>query len=191
MKKIYAFYSLLVIAGLLFSACKSTKEVSSDPKAATDAPIDETELAVEIPADSVVSDSAARTFFASLERTPCFGRCPTYKMIIYSDGFVEFDGIRDVPMIGKYTTKISEKQLQEFVHSGRAIGFLEMEDRYDGMVSDLPSATTTMVLDGQRKSVYRRYDYPQRLATLEKLFDNLIESAQWKDENGQAYPPDH
>lgn len=191
MKKFNSLLFLFALSGLLVTACKTTEEVVSEPKDTATVPVSETELALEEPAaDTTVSDTTARQFFASIKRSPCYGTCPTYNMTIYSDGFVEYEGIRSVDMIGKYTTTISNEQLQKFAQTARDIGFMDMEDSYDGLISDLPSATTTIVLDEVRKQVYRRHNYPKRILTLEQLFDDLLTTAPWKDENGNAYPPD-
>ena len=174
-------------------SCKTSKEATASAPDTTETttaevPLDQSELATEEPAQD--ADTTEREFFASIERTPCFGQCPTYNMTIYSDGFVEFHGVRFVDMIGDFTTQISDKKLEEFRKRAREIGYMELNDKYDGMVTDLPSTTTTIVLDGKKKSVYRRYDYPKRILTFEQLFDDLLKSERWISSKGEVYPPE-
>ena len=37
------------------------------------------------------------------QRTACYGTCPQYKISIYSDGLVMYDGVRFVDRIGCYS----------------------------------------------------------------------------------------
>lgn len=164
----------------LFASCKTTEEVTSIEETASP----KGEVVSETPssADPVlepVTDTNERTFFASIVRTPCYGNCPTYEMKIYTDGFVELRGIRGIDLIGKYTTQISQNQIQNFKIRANRTGFMDMEDSYDGMITDVPSATTTIVLEGVRKSVYRRYNYPPSILKFEVMFDDLLKSERW------------
>lgn len=182
-----------LILALFFSAaaligCKTTEEATENTiDASSETPLSDSDLSTsdETP---VETDSVERTFFASIERTPCFGNCPTYTMTIYTDGFVEFHGTRGVDMIGDYTTTISDKKLENFKTQAKAIGFSEMKDKYDGPVSDLPSTTTVLMIDGERKEVYRRFDYPKRILILEQCFDDLIKTEKWTSSTGETYP---
>lgn len=185
-KLIFLFPTLLVVT---LVSCKSAKTVSEEKSTEAN---HETEAVsqADTESDTTVENSSKREFYASIERSPCFGKCPTYKMTIYTDGFVEYEGINSVDMIGKFTTTIGEKTLDAFRSQAIAIGFMEMEDKYDGMVTDLPSATTAIVVDGVKKQVYRRFDYPKRILTFEKYFDDLLTTQKWTSESGEAYPPE-
>lgn len=185
MKNLNTLAVLCTLGLFLFASCKSTKEVEIKDTVA-EAPVEENNVVLEeIPLEDTVQ---ARTLFASIERSPCYGNCPTFKMTIYTDGFVELEGIRSIPMIGTYTTTISKETLENFETQARAVGFMGFEDRYDGSISDVPSATTVMVLDGVRKEVYRRFNYPQRILILEKCFDALMETERWISSTGEIYP---
>ncbi|RKX65008.1 MAG: hypothetical protein DRP41_03740 [Thermodesulfobacteriota bacterium] len=47
--------------------------------------------------------------YITLERTPCFGCCPVYKIKVYSSGLVEWEGIDFVDKGGKDSRHISLK----------------------------------------------------------------------------------
>lgn len=164
----------------LFTSCKTTEEITSSEEATSP----KGEVVSEAPANGVIAteelaDTNERTFFASIVRTPCYGNCPTYNMTIYSDGYVELEGIRGIELIGKYTTHILPSQIQNIKIRANRTGFMYMEDSYDGSVTDLPSATTTIILEGVRKSVYRRYNYPPSILKFEVMFDDLLKSERW------------
>ncbi|MFT6501972.1 MAG: hypothetical protein ACJASQ_002097 [Crocinitomicaceae bacterium] len=167
----------LTFAGL-FTACKTTEDAAATVESPKDT-VESEAPAAEVAQESE-ADSTARVFFASIVRTPCYGNCPTYDMTIYENGFVELNGIRGVDLIGKYTSKLTVDQVQNFRIRANRVGFMDMEDKYDGMVTDLPSATTTIVLNGIKKSVYRRYDFPRSILQFEELFDALLKSQKWE-----------
>jgi len=189
MKNSYSILTILLLA-FLMQACKSSKEAVTPDTSTNETQTETTETTTEkAPAPS--EDQIERTLFASIERTPCFGRCPTYKMEIYSDGFVTLNGIRNVDMVGTYTTSITQAQMDTILQQAREIGFFTFEDKYDdGMISDLPSTTTTVVDGEQTKTVMRRHGYPKRIVSLEKHFDALMTSQRWTSENGEIYPPE-
>ena len=171
----------LIFSGL-FTSCKTTEDIATTESTPVESTKDEI-VSETLPAaeDEVaqVEDTIERSFFASILRSPCFGTCPTYKMVIYDDGFVELEGTAHIDMIGKYTGKLTEAQVQNFRIRAQRTGFMDMKDSYDGAISDVPSATSTIVLDGVRKSVYRRFDYPRAILQFEALFDELLESQKW------------
>lgn len=186
MKNSYTFLIIAVVAIFGMTSCKTSKDLDTknSPAESSMENVDSTLVSNTPPVDTIIP----RNFFASIERSPCFGKCPTYKMTIYSDGFVEFEGIRNTEMIGNYTTTISQKKVQNFVSEANAIGFMELKDSYDGAISDVPSATIVLVQDGVRKEVYRRFDYPKRILIFEKCFDNLIQTERWVSSTGEVYP---
>lgn len=190
MRKFNYILPILASAAFILVSCKSSEEATASAEATSEVPVKASDVAAE--GSSVVTeDTTERTFFASIERTACFGMCPTYTMTIYSDGFVEYNGIRAVDKIGKYTRTITQVEMDSIVNQAREIKFLEMEDEYDDkMVMDLPSATTTVVIDGTKKSVMRRYGHPKRILTLEVLFDNIMNRGSWLSEDGEVYPPE-
>ena len=119
--------------------------------------------------------------FASIKKTFCYGKCPVYEMSIFSDGKVVLNGKANIDMIGEWVLKISEADLAAFVKMAEDIDYFELEDKYDSPVTDLPSTTTSIVIDGKRKEVYRRANYPERILKFEALFTELLERKGWTE----------
>ena len=57
---------------------------------------------------------------------------------------------------------------------------MNLEDVYDSPITDIPGTRTSIVIEGVRKEVYRRYQYPKRILKFEELFDNVMKSAKWE-----------
>jgi hypothetical protein len=127
------------------------------------------------------------TAVITLERTACFGVCPVYKLTIYEDGRVEYDGQQFVEVTGKQTAEITPEQVKELVSDFQNADYFDLEDEYVAPVTDIPSAITSITLDGKFKTV-RNYGgcmedspvkAPEALCELEIKIDELTNSAQW------------
>ena len=121
------------------------------------------------------------TFFASINRGACYGTCPIYEMFIYKNGTAILKGIRFIDQIGTYETILTDEEVQEFTDTALEIGFMDLEDEYDSLqISDLPTITTMINIDGVQKTVLRRSGYPQKIKIYEALFDAILESKEWR-----------
>ena len=117
------------------------------------------------------------------EKTPCFGTCPQFVMVIQSDGKAFYQGKRFVDMEGSWRGEWSQKQIEEVLLKAEEIGFIGMEASYDNrFVSDLPSTTTVLTIDGNPKSVLNRYEGPKELAQLYEVLDTIILDVKWKQD---------
>ena len=170
--KYILFAIILTSASISCKSSKNVTETSSDN-------IEATEASTTVTTEKEVT-LIERTVFATIHRGACYGSCPTYKMTIYSDRSVEYEGIRAVELIGKYTSTISQKEYDQFIETAEFIEYMNLEDVYDGPITDIPGTRTSIVIEGVRKEVYRRYQYPKRILKFEELFDNVIKSAKWE-----------
>jgi hypothetical protein len=115
----------------------------------------------------------------SLERTPCFGTCPVYKLTVHSDGKVEYEGKDYVKEKGSRSSKIDQKLFLRLMKKVDAIGFFKLNDRYEGRVTDLPTRITTVTKGDVSKTVRNYYGGPKGLRDLEQLIDEVTNSAKW------------
>lgn len=129
--------------------------------------------------------------FITLERTVCFGACPSYKVIITRDGTVTYEGRRFVKTAGTVTAQISPDKFQELVGEFEKIKYFSLRDRYsqraDGcttFMTDMPSANTSLSLNGKIKSVAHYFgcrgpEILPGLAALENKIDEVAGSEKW------------
>ena len=124
-------------------------------------------------------------FVISLERTACFGHCPIYKVTLDSDGKVTYYGEMFVAVEGIQYSTLEQEDLQSLVREFERIDFFSLEDQYTDMgATDLPSAITTLIVDGKMKQVNHYHgdpNAPKKLAALEDKIDELINTAQWTE----------
>jgi len=114
----------------------------------------------------------------TIERTGCFGTCPVYSAQIHADGTVVYVGKDNVKEIGERRFKISQERIQELIKEFQRINYFSLKDRYEtdekGMsVTDQPTTTTSICLDGKKKSVVNYYYAPRELDALEDKIDSL------------------
>jgi hypothetical protein len=120
---------------------------------------------------------AAHALVASIQRGPCFGRCPVYEARLYADGVVAWNGVRAVAVTGQATATVSPATVAEVRAALARAGFAQLQPRYDQpRVDDLPWVE---VGDGARR-VRRTTDVaPAALLTLEAELDRLLGTAGW------------
>lgn len=120
------------------------------------------------------------SLFVSLSRSFCFGKCPVYTVDIYNSGYAIYKGEANTEMIGTFTTKFTKDQLNSLTQVAKEINYLSLEDVYDSPVTDLPSHTSSIVINGVRKKVMRRHNYPHSILVFEQQIDTLVAQANWK-----------
>ena len=124
----------------------------------------------------------------TLERTGCYGPCPSYKVTVHSDGTVEYEGIKYVKEKGTRKGKITEAEFRTLADKTEAIGFFKLKDLYDQeqnpdgsitTVTDLPTRITTVTKDNHSRTVKNYFGGPKGLEELEGLIDEVTKSSVW------------
>jgi len=163
---------ILFLAFVIFS-CKSNKSASSEDRSAeaTNSTTDTVVVVVEKPAEQ------KDTLLIGFEKTPCFGRCPAYKVKIYRSGFATYEGLNFTEKLGTYSTHFTDEEIADIFKSAAEIGYFSLEDKYDNpRVSDLPSTISTLNTEDEKKRIVARMNIPQELKTFHNnLADTLLE----------------
>jgi hypothetical protein len=140
-------------------------------------------------ADPVAKTADANTFdpnvLASLERTVCFGTCPAYSVVVYTDGRVVWTGHRFVKVKGGATETLSASELEALKAAFAEANYFDLNGNYACRgYTDAPSAVTTFN-DGKRQKRIAHY-YGCRsakgvdaLTNLESKFDEIVKTSQW------------
>jgi len=119
----------------------------------------------------------------TLERTMCFGTCPVYKLTIYGDGTIAYEGKKHVKEQGNRTTRISEDKVRELISEFERIGYFKLRDSYVARgMTDMPSAITSITIGSRTKTVGHYYgdkSAPKELKELEKMIDVISGSSRW------------
>jgi len=165
-------YSALFIFVLLISVgCNSTKEVATSESTA----VPDTVVVVMEP--PTVKDSLAVSF----ERTPCFGRCPVFKIKVYDSGFATYEGLNFAEKMGLYSYRFSEADLDKMYEMAKAIDYFTLNSEYnDPRVSDLPSTISEVKLKGESHRVNARMGTPQKLKDFHENLGIMLNERDWQ-----------
>jgi hypothetical protein len=111
----------------------------------------------------------------TLERTPCYGLCPVYKVTVLGTGEVEYFGEAHVDKAGTHRWRISRRRLQRLAGALERANYLHLEDDYTrGEVTDAPACLTSVEYDdGSSKSIVHHHGDPAAPDALTELEDEI------------------
>ncbi|HMR42447.1 MAG TPA: DUF6438 domain-containing protein [Saprospiraceae bacterium] len=158
------FIKLVFLAGLIFSAC-SPKSAGLIKK--TDEPSDTSNV-----------KNTAPYLFLSFMQTGGYGLTPQFRLSIYSDGNVFYEGLQNVPDLGKFEGRVTEQTIAEIRKEARAVHFFDMNEQYpvDGnFQKEFPTTILFLQTDLEKKEVKDNYLAPGELIDFERYLKNLIE----------------
>ena len=117
-----------------------------------------------------------KTPLVTMSRTGCYGTCPQYKISIYSDGLIMYNGTRFVKRLGCFKSKITSSQIDFIKSELRKISFFDLDSEYISPITDIPSVITEVTLDGFTHRVRDRLDGPRFLKDFYKRLDATVDS---------------
>ena len=114
------------------------------------------------------------------ERTPCYGICPAYRMQVFADGRVAYEGLHSVPMMGKNELKLPASTVAAMLRQAREAHFETFEKQYLSGATDMPSTIVTIAQpDGTLKKVTVESNAPENVKNyftyLTTQFDQLAQ----------------
>ena len=127
----------------------------------------------------------------TLERTACYGTCPVYKLTIYDDGTVEYEGLEFVKKTGKAQGQITKDALEDLIREFEKIDYFKLGDSYRSegkncpeYWTDHPTAITSLNWQGKKKTIHhyhgcRGTTVLEQLTALENKIDEVVNTKQW------------
>lgn len=177
--------TLIIAAALLAvtGGCKS-KEKMPDASANGPSTTQQVEPVKEV-AQETTEDPATTlkmqgdSVYFSIERTACFGSCPTYKLTILQDGSATYEGRRFAAREGRYTGHVNAATMNALKAAADSLGFYKLEDKYDQPITDLPSVIIRVHADQRDKQVIGRVGSPEEFKALTKRAEALLADVEW------------
>ena len=118
-----------------------------------------------------------------LERTPCFGSCPVYKIEVSGTGKVKYNGEYFVEKKGAHTWQLSSKVVEQLNQLITEIGYFAIKEKrqrgeFITISTCMTSCITSVLLDdGSFRKINNNYGvniYQRKLSTFEYKVDKLI-----------------
>jgi hypothetical protein len=133
--------------------------------------------------------AAATNAAVTLERKPCFGGCPVYRISVSPEGMVSYEGQAGVRQLGAASKRIRPEQVTALVSELERAGFFSLAPRYTpgdpacGRYStDSPTAIVSVNTGDRTHRVEHDYgcsSAPGGLVVLERAIDEALGSAEW------------
>lgn len=118
----------------------------------------------------------------SLQRTPCYGNCPSYKLEIFKDGSVKYKGAAHVKRVGFFTAIANADFIALIQKQAASINFMKLSDKYPIEkieIADMPTTISYIRLGNEGKMIYNNFDAPKELVAFERWLEKEMDNLQW------------
>ncbi|HEX6434483.1 MAG TPA: DUF6438 domain-containing protein [Gemmatimonadales bacterium] len=125
----------------------------------------------------------------TLERTPCFGGCPVYRISVSPEGVVSYEGRASVRRVGAATKRIQPQRVSALLSELERGGYFSFAPRYTPAepacgryATDSPTAITTVTIEDRTHRIEHDYGCgaaPGALVVLERRIDEALGSSEW------------
>ena len=141
-------------------------------------------------------DGDLKDLVVSLERTTCYGDCPAYKLTIYGDGRVEYEGTANVKLTNKKEGHVQPGDLKKILAAFDKANYFSIKPyTYDTctctLCTDMPTAITEIHAKGKSHRVEHYYGCrcaPRELWELEEGIDRIVGTEQWTGDVSKQGP---
>lgn len=120
--------------------------------------------------------------FATLERSPCFGRCPSFNATIYNNGKAVYQGHSSVNKLGKWTGTVTTEQMKTLTAKAIEIRLDTLNDSYvNKYLVDFPGHGVSILMNGKLKKIeVMETEVPVSIHTFENLVEEILNQVDWK-----------
>jgi Domain of unknown function (DUF6438) len=129
------------------------------------------------------TDKIDNTLLVSLQRTPCFGQCPVFKIELFGDGKVVYVGQAFSKRVGTYRATASPEFIKAIQQKAADIKYLSFDTKYpkgESMITDIPSTISFFKSGLESKTVLNNYDAPVELVEFERWLEVQFEGLKWE-----------
>lgn len=119
-----------------------------------------------------------------MSKSPCYGRCPVFRLTIYDGGIASFDGERYTERIGQWVKKLDKEQYEDILSDFRKANLWQFNNVYRGEYYDAPTVSITYHEEGDVKTILGKDGRPYQVLELEAMLDDLARSSGWEQVGG-------
>ncbi len=112
-------------------------------------------------------------------KSPCYGRCPTFKMTVYQDGWTIFEGKRFTVVEDTLVMQLTPAQLATLTEQCDKADIWSAEKSYGMRIQDLPTTTVHLYEGGKDKAIQWRARQPERLKNFDKQMMGFVIEQGW------------
>lgn len=120
------------------------------------------------------SDNSSQAFILQVSTSPCFGRCPVYKLSINSNGNAIYTGLRHPKTKGDVQRTIPATEIDSIRYILEKYDFWDLDSIYDNPnVSDMPSFIVEYKGEIKSKTVVGRFESPDNFRRISAFLERL------------------
>src|SRR5882762_5783341 len=150
----------------------------------------------QTPQSNNLADGELKDLVISLERTTCYGNCPAYKLTIYGDGRVEYEGGKNVKLTARKEARLKPADLKKIVSAFDKANYFSISSYAEAKCScsfctDMPTVITEIRVAEKSHRVEHYYGCrcaPKELWELEESIDSLAGTEQWTGDVSKQGP---
>lgn len=165
--KNHKFTFLFIIVSLFFSSCSFQKKAVPDSSSSN---IDFKKFETK----KIVSAKDDQFIFSTIERTPCKGTCPVYKLIIFKSGDAIYDGSDHVIHTGRFLVKFSKVDLEKISAKAKEVKYFSFKNEYPTKSGDFPATITSLRVNKKVKSTNNRAGSIKGLSDFENFIEQML-----------------
>lgn len=115
----------------------------------------------------------------TLQRTACYGYCPVFSLVIFSDGHVLFDGEHFVEKKGKHSWTIGEDAISALNEAIGKHGYFTMIEKAEAeeMTCSPTCITSILMEDGAFREINHDFGcnkFPKKLDAFENKIERIV-----------------
>lgn len=111
--------------------------------------------------------------YIKMERTACFGRCPSYMVEVYKNGLVRYTGRQFTDNLGVYEYNIGTQKAQNLFKQFTQKRADTCKEFYDNNIPDLPGLHYGFIINGKERKISNAGFGPKYLETLSQEVDKV------------------
>jgi len=121
----------------------------------------------------------------TLDRTECFGTCPSYRVEVRGDGLVTYTGRRHVDVEGEHVYKVPVVNVVRLIVSLHTKDIWSLRSEYVAPITDLSGVQLTIQMGNQTHSlrdyIGRYAGMPRAVNDFEQEIDRVAQTRMWLD----------
>ncbi len=157
----------IMLFAVVLTACAQQKKTTADKAAVTGNPI--TEKTKKVPKRPPAIN------YMAMERTACFGKCPTYMVELYSTGLVRYTSRMFTEHEGVFEKNVGAEKTQSLMDQFSKNRVDTCSENYNALIQDLPGIVYTFKYGKTTQKIYNANFGPDYLNKLSKKVDELAQ----------------
>lgn len=118
--------------------------------------------------------------FIEMSKSPCYGRCPVFRLTVYDKGIVSYEGERNTPRLGLYAKRLDKVTYDNLLATFQQVNLWQFKDVYRGEYADAPTVSISYYEEGDNKTIIGKDGRPTKVLELEALLDDIGNSQGWE-----------